>query len=473
MADVLVIDDDQGVCNLLATVFGRMGHQVVCAATLDEGVKKAAQGGFDVVFLDVRLPDGDGLACLPNVKAVRSAPEVILMTGAGNPDGAELAMKHGAWDYVQKSSSSTAALTSSLTRALQYRQGRNGRKSFGPLRANNIVGGCPAIGACLDLVSQAAESDVSVLVTGETGTGKELFARAIHDNSVRKDNFFVVVDCAALPETLVPSMLFGHEKGAFTSAHKTQQGLIKHADGGTLFLDEVGEMPLETQKAFLRVLQEKRFYPVGGTREETSDFRLVAATHRDLHELSSLGQFRQDLLFRLETLTIELPPLRSRGGDLQGIVFQHLAQLCERYGIETKSVSPDFLTALTQYSWPGNVRELLHTLERSVSMARDDPVLFPNHLPTELRTVITLAALSKAQGGVKESEDSAPPLETTASLPKLRDFRKDAVAKAERQYLIELMALCKGDMKQACQLSGTSRSRLYALFNEHGIPVHG
>ena len=235
-----------------------------------------------MVFLDVRMPDGDGLAMLPLIQAARSAPEIIIMTGFGNASGAELAITSGAWDYIEKGSS-VKEITLSLVRALEYRKQKrssNSTRNVVMLKRDAIIGISPAIKACLEQVAQAAECDASVLVTGETGSGKELFARAIHENSRRAPKPFVVVDCAALPDTLVESLLFGHEKGAFTGAEQSRSGLVAQANGGTLFLDEVGELPLSMQKAFLRVLQEHRFRPVGSHREVCSDFRLVAATNR-------------------------------------------------------------------------------------------------------------------------------------------------------------------------------------------------
>ncbi len=208
---------------------------------------------------------------------------------------------------------------------------------------------------------------MNVLLTGETGTGKEVFARAIHENSARAEHNFVVVDCTALPATLVESVLFGHEKGAFTGADRAQAGLIKQAHSGTLFLDEIGELPLAVQKAFLRVLQEHRFRPVGAKREVESNFRLIAATNRNLEKMVQDGTFRSDLLFRVRTLTVELPPLSARKEDIKELAMYHMARVCERYQIGTKGFSPEFFDALMAYEWPGNVRELVNAMERAVS----------------------------------------------------------------------------------------------------------
>jgi len=265
MARILIIDDDIEVCTLLSMTIERMHHEASYALTLKAGLNENRKNQFDVVFLDVNLPDGNGLEALPRIKESPSSPEVIIITGKGDPDGAELAVKSGAWDYLQKSSS-LKELNLQLRRVLRYREEKLNKQQH-LLNRDEIVGSSPLITQCLELVSRAAGSDVNVLITGETGTGKELFAHAIHKNSSRKDKNFVIVDCATLPETLVESILFGHEKGAYTGADRTRPGLISQADGGTLFLDEIGELRLPTQTAFLRVLQERRYRPVGAKAE--------------------------------------------------------------------------------------------------------------------------------------------------------------------------------------------------------------
>ncbi|HDG97967.1 MAG TPA: sigma-54-dependent Fis family transcriptional regulator, partial [Desulfobacterales bacterium] len=261
---------------------------------------------------------------------------------------------------------------------------------------------------------------------------------------------------------------FGHVKGAFTGAERSQDGLIKQADGGTLFLDEVGELPLSIQSAFLRVLQERRFRPIGGSQEIASNFRLVAATNRDLDQMVKKGHFRQELLFRLRAFTIELPPLREHLEDLKELVMYHMARICQRYGTGTKGISPEFLDALAAHDWPGNVRELVNTLERAIAAARHEPILFPKHLPTYIRVKAVRASVSKEEAAKKGSLRAAT---SSVTLPSLRDFREAAVSDAERQYLRDLIALTKGDIREACQISGLSRSRLYALLKKHRLSL--
>lgn len=470
MANILVIDDDESIRYSLSRMVRRMGHACTTASTLREGIEKATSQGVDVVFLDVRMPDGSGLDALPAIRRTASSPEVIIITGYGDPDGAELALKSGAWDYMEKGSS-VKQMSLPVIRALQFRDERNTRaraRNVISLKREGIVGTSARLMACLDQVASAAESDANVLITGETGTGKELFARAIHENSPRAMGSFVVVDCAALPETLVESLLFGHEKGAFTGADKVRQGLIRQADGGTLFLDEVGELPMSLQKAFLRVLQEHRFRPLGSARELNSNFRLVAATNRDLDQMVQEGNFREDLLFRLKSFTIELPPLRERSEDIKELARYHTDQFCERYGLAPKGFSPEFIETLAAYTWPGNVRELVNSLDRALIAARFDPTLFPAHLPMDVRVVVTRISLQR-----KPLSEEEPAKRGSYPLPKLRELRERLIEQAERQYLRDLMALCNSDIPKACELSGLSQSRLYALLQKYDIPRTG
>lgn len=467
-AKILIIDDDKMVCHALQHILERMGHIVSCTFTLKDGMQEALSGNFDVIFLDVRMPDGNGLDILPRIQEAPSSSEVIIITGAGDPDEAELAVKSGAWDYIQKPAS-IEELTLPLARALQYRREKV-RKPSMVLKRDGIVGNSPQIKACLDLLAQAAGSNASVLITGETGAGKELFAQAIHYNSRRASKNFVVVDCAVLPETLVENILFGHEKGAFTGADKARDGLIKQADGGTVFLDEVGDLPLPVQKAFLRVLQERRFRPLGSKQETICDFRLVTATNRDLDSMVQRGQFREDLLFRLRGLSIELPPLRERPEDIRELTMYHVARLCERYGIGTKGFSPEFLDVMAAYHWPGNIRELINTLESALAGAQHSPTLFPKHLPTHVRTQAARALIGKQLSAKRGPEGDAG---FCTGLPKLQKCRAAVIAEAERLYLQDLISLTRSNIKQACQVSGLSRPRLYALLKKYKTSREG
>lgn len=462
MAHILIIDDDRLICETISNLVKRLGHQASCAFNLQDGVAAAFSGSFDLVFLDVRLPDGSGLEALPRIQAASSLPEVIIMTGFGDADGAELAIRHGVWDYIQKPAT-LDTLTLQLMRALQYREEKKGGQERVALKREGILGHSPKMQACLDLVAQVAGSEAAVLITGETGTGKELFALAIHKNSRRADKNFVVVDCAALPETLVESILFGHEKGAYTGADRAREGLVLQADGGTLFLDEVGELPLSVQRSFLRVLQERQFRPVGGKTEVKSDFRLIAASNRNLDEMVRQNQFREDLLFRLRAFTIDLPPLRERKEDLRDLVSYYTAELCQRFGIEPKEFSPEFLDLLSAYPWSGNVRELINALERSLISARYERVLFPQHLPTHIRVQLVRSSLEDK--GPEESPASPSP----QSFPPIHEIRTRVLEEAERKYLHDLLSFTRGNIPEACRISGLSRSRFYLLLKRHKI----
>jgi len=471
-ANILVIDDDQMLCDMMCRQFEYVQYKSACAHTLRQGLDLLNTSHFDVVFLDVRLPDGDGLSAIPEIRQLLYNPEVIIITGEGDPNGAELAIKSGAWDYIQKPIS-PEKLTLPLNRALQYRDSLlNMKRTPVVLKREGIIGNSPRMMACLDSVAQVAGSDINVMLAAETGTGKELFAKALHDNSGRSDKNFVVVDCAALPETLIESSLFGYEKGAFTGADQPREGLIKQADGGSLFLDEVGELSLTLQKAFLRVLEERRYRPIGSKQEVTSDFRLISATNRNLDRMTQAGQFREDLLHRLRTITIELPPLRENLADLKAVAVHHMISICARYGIDTKGFSPDFFDVLCAYAWPGNVRELIHALEDCINRAKYEPTLFPQHLPNRIRVQVARSSVGpKHKMPVQDTAISEPG--HSAVIPSYRDFRNTVITDMQKKYFQNLINSTRGDIRTACQISGLGRSRLYTLLKKYNISRFG
>jgi len=466
MANILIIDDDETVNEIFAEIAQELGHKASSELTLKKGLEKAKKGDFDIIVLDVRLPDGDGLNALPDIQSVDSAPEVIIITGYGDPDGAELAIKNGAWDYILKPSSMENIILT-LTRALEYRAEKQSKQFPVVLKRGNIVGNSQKMNVVFERIAQAAVSNANVLITGETGTGKELYARAIHENSPIASKRFVVVDCAVLPESLVESTLFGHEKGAFTGADRAREGLIKQADGGTLFLDEVGELPLSSQKAFLRVIQEHKFRSVGGRSEIEVEFRLIAATNRNLEEMANNGQFRKDLLYRLRSFTIESPPLRDRSEDIKELAVHYSNRLCEAYEAETKGFSPEFIEALNLYDWPGNVRELINTLEETLSTAKREPVLYPYHLPINIRAKIKRDFVNTSSDK-KDSVNPVDPLgDKSDDIMKMKDFRE----LMESRYLKKLISVSGGSKKDACSISGLSRTRLFELLKKYNIDI--
>lgn len=318
---------------------------------------------------------------------------------------------------------------------------------------------------CFDKLAQAAASDAGVLISGETGTGKELFAWSIHDNSNRSENPFIVVDCAALPESLAESILFGHEKGAYTGAADTRAGLVREADGGSLFLDEIGELPLQVQKIFLRVLQEHRFRPVGGRCEVSSDFRLIAATNRDLEQMTRENRFRSDLLYRIKTLFLELPALREHPRDIAEIARYHLDRICNQYDVGAKGLSPECLEVLVAYQWPGNVRELVRVIEAAVSAANDSQILFRKHLPENIR----IDAAKKSFEPFEKKQEMPAKSMPTAFLPTLKVYRKNEIARIEKEYFQKLLDLTGTDTRKACSIAGLSRSRYYGLIKAHNL----
>ena len=327
-----------------------------------------------------------------------------------------------------------------------------------------------------------ASTDATVLIMGETGVGKELFARTLYRNSHRASRPFVAVDCASLPETLVESHLFGHARGAFTGAERASEGLLRAAHQGTLFLDEVGELPLPVQGAFLRALELRRFRPVGEVREVESDFRLVAATNQDLEAMSEDGRFRKDLLYRLQGMTIVIPPLRRRRDEIPLLARQAVIRCCRRNGMEEKELSPLLLEMLAEYDWPGNVRELFHTLERACLAAEHASLLLPAHLATGLRVAVarSRAGQGRVAGDVPGGREVCPPLaeagacsvpdlppmpETGRAFPSLRSWRHEA----ERHYVARVRALCGDDARAAARMAGVSRGHWYELLKKYGF----
>lgn len=470
MSDILIIVENKIFCDSLSSIVRGMGHEVICTDTLKGGLQELSARNFDIVFLEVQMPDGNGLDVLSEILENPSPPEVIIISDFRTPGDAKVAIEKGAWCYIKKQFS-TNEITLLIVNILNYRQKKAGSRDVPLLEEKHfegIIGSSPPIKFCKYLVASVAKTEANVFIQGETGTGKELFARAIHYHSLRAENNFVIVDCTAIPGELVESMLFGYEKGAYTGAVKSRDGLIKQANGGTLFLDEVGELPLSIQKSFLRVIQEHRFRPVGYQQEIGSNFRLIAASNRDLEDMVRQGLFRDDLLFRLRSFTIEVPPLRKRYQDIKELALYYTAKLCKQFGIAEKVFDPGFFNVLDAYSWPGNVRELIHALESAIIAAQHEPALFPKHLPTYIRVW-----LERASVGMDVAADNQTPVtESSGAFLKLKDVRAIALDNAERQYLKDLMTFTAGDIKKACQLSGLSRTRLYVLLKKHNLSTH-
>ena len=464
MAGILIIDDDETFSYVLRRACSRHGCEATAVSTLAGAERAAKERRFDVAFLDISLPDGNGLSLLPVLLEGEAHPEVIVVTGCDEHELVERALHAGAWDFIQKGDSLDTILEA-LEQALLYHRNHGAA----PLPSDRtrvfcregIVGESPALSRCIALLADCADSDVSVLLTGETGTGKEVFAHAVHRNSGRRNGPFVVVDCASLPEDIAESILFGHMRGAFTGAVTRETGLVADADGGTLFLDEIGELPLALQKVFLRVLQEKKVRPLGSRREYPCDFRLIAATNRNLEAMVAEGSFRQDLFYRIQSVHVALPPLRERPEDVMPLAEHFRDMFSRRYALPGKTFSAGAEAALRAYAWPGNVREMCAVRERAVLSSGGERIIFPQHLSTCIR-IHAASSRMKAPASRNMPPDEGP-------LPTYAEFREKLRRREEKRYLAAVLERAEGDMGRACTLAALSRSRLYALLKEHDL----
>ena len=384
MERILIVDDDPGFRNLLETILVGEGYGVENAGSVGEALRAGARRKYDLVVVDLKLPDGDGLAVLRWWMENMPETPVIMITAFGTVASAVEAMKLGAVDYLGKPLSSPDELRLLVRKALDQRQLA---EQFQLLReedadrfsCGDLVADDPKMARVLDLARRVAPTNTTVLITGESGTGKELIARCIHRNSPRSQKIFVAVNCAALAPSLIESELFGHEKGSFTGAAGQHLGRFERAHGGTLFLDEIGELDGNLQAKLLRVLQEKAFERVGGTREIAVDVRVIAATNRNLKQSVADGKFREDLYYRLNTFPIEVPPLRDRPSDIPRLVRFFLGRAARNLAKPHLVLTPEAEKVLLAYGWPGNVRELENTMER-VAILCDD-VIEPDDLP--------------------------------------------------------------------------------------------
>ena len=460
MAQILIIDDDIFVAETLSALIVKLNHTPTIALTLSDGLRMARATDFDLILLDVLLPDGDGIKIIPQLTTLPHRPEVIIITGFGDTNGASLAISNGAWDYLIKGDS-LHNIRLSLEQALRFRAARKQQPETISLKREELVGETPAMLNLLDFIAKAATGATDILLTGATGTGKELAARTIHSNSPRQKQNFIVVDCAALPLNLGESILFGSRRGAYTGADRDRMGLVAKADGGTLFFDEIGELSLEQQKVLLRVLQEKSYRPLGATQEIKSDFRLIAATNRNLESMVAEGSFRSDLFYRLNALNYTLPTLKERLEDIELLTLYFINKLCKKSSAAIKGFSPDFIVALQSHNWPGNVRELSQTIAAAISLAGREATLYRQHLNKHLRINFTQQNLPSANTLESQSDST----DNLIELPTLAEFRKAR----ECEYFTLLQKQHRHDFKAALKTSGLSRSRFYNLIKEYNL----
>ena len=437
---VLVVEDDPEMGELLRDRLSRRGFEVCAQTRAEEALLRLAAEDFDAVVTDVRMRGIDGISLCADLKANQPDLPVVVITAFGSLETAMAAIRAGAFDFLPKPFE-VEELAFRLDRALAYRRLNAELKR---LRAESRpaveepIGECPAMHRLRDLVARVAPSDAPVLITGETGTGKELVARAVHRHGPAPDGPFVALNCAALPEALLESELFGYERGAFTDARSARTGLLLQARGGTLLLDEIADLPLALQPKLLRVLQERCVRPLGAALEVPCEVRVVAATNRDLETAVEEGRFREDLFFRLDVLRIEVPPLRARGRDVL-LLAQHFLRVgAERSGRELTGLSRGAAEKLLAYAWPGNVRELQNAIERAVALARYDQILVED-LPERIRDYGRAHVLV-----VGEDPSELVPLEVV-----------------EQRYIVRVLEAVGGNKTLAARVLGLDRKTLY------------
>jgi DNA-binding NtrC family response regulator len=460
---VLVVDDEPDMVENYSRILRRAGYQCLTATDPHRALALVDSEKPDLLLSDLKMPGMDGMALLRRAHEVDPALPVILVTAFASIESAVAAIKDGAFDYLPKNFS-VDQLRVAVERGLRQRElqleNRNLREQLQEtLGFENLIGRSPAMAKVFELVRKAARSDANILVLGESGTGKELIARAIHANSPRAAQAFVPVDCASLPEQLLESELFGHEKGAFTGAVKSKRGLIEVADQGTLFLDEIGELPLTLQAKLLRVLQERQLRHVGDTTLIDVDARVVSATNRDLRDAVAKGQFREELYYRVNVIAIALPPLRDRAGDLKLLAHAFLG----RYGGERVTGFEDAaLEALERYAWPGNVRELQNVVERACALA-DGERITRSDLPDY---VLRGTGVRGPTVGVGSTLD--PALPSAANLP-LKDAKEKWMQVLEASYLRDVLDRNGGNVSAAAKAAGIDRKTFHRLINKYEI----
>jgi two-component system response regulator AtoC len=447
-ARILVVDDDRAMGQVVCEALRERRYHSVYVRSAEAALQHLDREPVSVVISDLHMPTMNGIELCERM--ARDWPDlpVVLMTAFGSVDRALVAVRAGAFDFLLKPFDMDELLIR-VERALEHRALAEELKQLRTRSAaddGGLLGESPAMQRALALIARVAGSDANVLITGETGTGKELAARTIHAQSRRAGGPFVAINCAALPETLLESELFGHVKGAFTDARSDRKGLFQHAHGGSLLLDEVGEMPAALQGKLLRVLQERRVRPVGSDSELPVDVRVISATHRDLETLSAEGRFREDLYYRLNVVPLELPPLRSRGADIVHLAQTFASAAAARAGKDPPGVSPQCAQRMLDYPWPGNIRELQNAMERAVALAAA-PLLEIRDLPEKVQ-------------GYRRSHVLIVSDDPSELVP---------MQEVERRYVLRVLEAASGNKTRAAQILGFDRKTLYAKLKQYGV----
>jgi DNA-binding NtrC family response regulator len=445
---ILIVDDDVQMTVMLKKVLEKEGYDVETALNGQDALAKSAVGDLDLIISDIRMPGMDGLEFLERIKGNHQDVPVVLMTAFGSIEAAVESMKKGAYHYIAKPFK-TEQLLSVVEAALRERKlqlevaglRQEITKEFS---FSNIIGKSPVMQELFSLIRRVARTKSTVIIYGKSGTGKELVAKALHYNSPRADKTFVAFNCAAIPETLLETELFGHAKGAFTDARYAKRGLFVEADGGTLFLDEIGDMPVSIQGKLLRAIQEREIRPVGATTDIKIDVRLVAATHHDLQQLLKEGKIREDLYFRLNVVPINLPELKDRKEDIPPLVRHFIKKYAVENNQKPLNVSRETMRILMEYSWPGNVRELENVLERAAILT-EGPMIQPENLPEGLRSA-------------PYASDEEIPI--SFSLENL-----------EKKHIQDILNLTRGNQSEAAKILGIDRRTLYRKIKAYNLQI--
>jgi two-component system response regulator GlrR len=441
---LLIVDDDRNILELIKMRLESLDYEVRATQDEEEAKKAVTEQVFDLAVIDLQLLHQDGISLMEELRLKNPELPVIILTAHGSIESAVEAIKRGAYTYLTKPFDARE-LTLQIARALENRRLTSEINRLRELLSEkydfkNIIAKSAKMRMVLESVSRIAITDSTVYIHGESGTGKESIAQAIHLASGRKDNAFVAVNCAAIPETLLESVLFGHVKGAFTGAIKSSKGLFAQAHEGSIFLDEIGDVPLPTQAKLLRVLQERQFHPVGSEQQLEVDVRIIVATNKDLEDLVKQGLFREDLFYRIHVIPIELPPLRERREDIPLLVEHFIKKISEKMKKKVKGLTPVALQKLMTHDWPGNVRELENTIEYAVAMTTHDMITEELILPTKS----------------SEPEDRVKPL-------------KNARDAFEKTYLIHLLEITRGNVSIAAKMAGKYRADFYMLLKKHSL----